>query len=85
MLDILDKLQSMDGYVRLVLKSGKIIFGKPDCIVWDEDAEGWDTIKTIRVEPIEGGFAKYFKAEDIESFSQCNEKDIPSFEKSRGF
>lgn len=80
MIDILDKLQAVNGYVRLVLTSGEIVFGKPDCVVWDEDEEGYDTIKNIRFEPFEGGFAKYFKVEDIESFDECKEEDIPLFE-----
>lgn len=80
MIDILDKLQAVNGYVRLVLKSGEIMFGKPDCVVWDEDEDGYDTIKTIRFEPFEGGFAKYFKMEDVESFDECEEEDIPPFE-----
>lgn len=80
MIDILDRLEEVSGFVRLVLKSGEIMFGKPDCIVWDEDEEGYDTIKTIRFEPFEGGVAKYFKVDDIESFDECREEDIPPFE-----
>lgn len=80
MIDILDGLEEVNGFVRLSLKSGEIIFGKPDCIVWDEDDEGMDTIKTIRFEPFEGGFAKYFKVEDIESFDEWQEEDIPLHE-----
>lgn len=77
MIDILDKLEDVNGFVRLSMKSGEIIFGKPDCIVWDEDDSGMETIKTIRFEPFEGGYAKYFKAEEIEAFDECNEEDIP--------
>ncbi len=37
MIDILDELQAVDGYVQLVLKNCEIQFGKPDCIVCDEN------------------------------------------------
>lgn len=37
MIDILDELQDVDGYVQLVLKNGEIQFGKPDCIVYGEN------------------------------------------------
>ena len=77
MIDILDKLQNVDGFVRLVLKSGEIIFGQPDCIVWDEDEEGWETIKTIRFEPYLSNQAIYFKADEINSFDECEEEEIP--------
>lgn len=80
MIDILDELQAVNSHVRLVLKSGEIMFGKPDCIVWDEDEDGWETVKTIRFEPFEGGHAKYFKEEDVESFDEWAEEEIPLFE-----
>ena len=70
MIDILDKLQAVDGYVRLVLKSGEIIFGKPDCIVYDEDEDGYDTIKKIRFEPWGGTYAIYYTIDEIESFDE---------------
>ncbi len=70
-IDILDKLQNVDGYVRLVLKSGEIMYGKPDCIVHDEDEEGWETIRKIRFEPVGCQHAKYFMTDEIESFNQA--------------
>jgi len=80
LIDILDKLQAVKGFVRLVLKSGEIMFGKPDCIVYDEDKNGYDTIKKIRFEPWMGGNAKYFKIDEIENFDECKEEEIPQFE-----
>lgn len=80
MIDILDKLQAVDGFVRLVLTSGEIIFGKPDCIVYDEDEEGYDTIKTIRFEPWGNEHARYFKEEEVKEFDAWEEDDIPPFE-----
>lgn len=70
MIDILDRLQNVDGFVRLVLKSGEIMFGHPDCVVWDEDEDGWATVKTIRFEPYFSNQAVYFKTDEIESFEE---------------
>lgn len=80
MIDILDKLQNVDGFVRLVLKTGEVMFGHPDCIVWDEDAEGYDTIKTIRFEPYFSRFAVYFKVDEVESYDEYDEDEIPPAE-----
>lgn len=80
MIDILDKLQNVDGFVRLVLKSGEIIFGHPDCIVWDEDDDGWETIKTIRFEPYYSNKAIYFTVDEIESYDEYEEEEIPPME-----
>lgn len=80
MIDILDRLQDEDGYVRLVLKSGKIVFGIPQCIVYDEDDEGWETVKQIMFDPWDGLHSVFYKEEDIESYDTCNEEDIPPFE-----
>lgn len=79
-LDILDKLENEIGFVRIVLSSGAIVYGKPDCIVYDEDEEGFDTIKTIRFEPYTNQTAIYYKKEDISSYEQCDEEDIPPSE-----
>ena len=80
MITIIDKLQNIDSHVRLVLSNGEIMFGKPDCIVHEEDDEGWETIPMLRFEPWEIGRALYFKAEDIESFDEVEEDEIPPFE-----
>ena len=80
MITIIDKLQNVDSYVRLVLKTGEVMFGKPDCIVYEEDDEGWETIPMLRFEPSDMGRAKYFKAEDIQSFDEFAEDEISSFE-----
>lgn len=80
MIDILDELQAVNGYVRMVLKSGEIIFGKPDCIVYDEDDEGFETVKSIRFEPWNEIHATYFREDDIESFDEVKESEIPPTE-----
>lgn len=79
-MDILDELQNVDGFVRLVLKSGEIVFGKPDCIVYDEDEDGFDTLKKIRFEPWDSEYASYYSEEEIKSFDECDEKEIPPSE-----
>lgn len=71
--DILDELESEDGFVRLVLTSGEIIFGKPDCIVIDDE----DDEEKIRFENWDMSHASYFGVKDIQSFEPCDEKDIP--------
>lgn len=78
--DILDKLQDEEGFVRLVLASGEIVYGKPDCITYDEDQNGFDTIKDIRFEPWFGTRAVYYRLEDIASYEPVDEEDIPPYE-----
>ena len=77
MIDVLDELQAVDGYVQLVLKNGEIQFGKPDCIVYDEDKEGFDTIKTIRFVPWNSTYAVYYKEDEIQNFDEVKKKEIP--------
>lgn len=79
-IDILDKLQDEEGFVRLVLASGEIVFGRPQCIVYDEDEDGWETIKMIMVEPWFGLHNVFYKLEDIESYDPIAEEDIPPYE-----
>lgn len=80
MMDILDKLQSEDGYVRIVMSSGAIMFGKPDCIVYDEDENGDEIIKKIRFETWGEPYADYFGIDDIAEYDQIDEEDIPPAE-----
>ena len=81
-LDILDKLENETGFVRLVLASGGIIYGKPDCICWAEDEDGDDTIKEIMFEPYFNlyGINKFYREEDIKSYEPCEEEEIPPYE-----
>ena len=78
MIDILDRLQDEEGYVRLVLSSGIIVFGKPDCIVFDD--EGDEVIKRIRFEPWNGIYAVYYGIDDIKEYDRIDEDDIPPSE-----
>jgi len=79
-IDILDRLQEEDGFVRMVLASGKILFCKPKCIVYDEDCDGWETDKQIMVEPFGFENMMYFREEDIQSYEVWEEKNIPPCE-----
>lgn len=72
MVDILDELQAVKGFVRLELYSGEIVFGKPDCIVYDEDDDGDETIKKIRFEPLQEPYAVYYGLDEIKSFREIN-------------
>lgn len=51
MMDILDQLQAIKGVVQLELRSGEMMLGKPDCIVYDEDDNGDETIKKYVLNP----------------------------------
>ena len=75
-LDILDKLQAANSYVRLFLANGEVILGYPHCIVYDEDEEGYETIKTIRFLPCFGNHDKYYKEDEIKYFEPIAEEDI---------
>ena len=79
-LDILDRLQDEEGFVRLVLTSGEITFGKPKSIVYDEDEEGWETIKTIMFEPFMGEHMMFYGLDDVESYEPYKEEEIPPYE-----
>lgn len=70
MLDILDMLEETSGFVRLFLKTGETIIGKPDCIIFDETEDETDIIKQIRFEPLKGGQAMYFGIDEIEKFDK---------------
>lgn len=72
-IDILDRLQAENGTVRLFLRNGDSIIGEPDCIVYDEDEEGYDTIKQIRFEPQDSEFAMYYTEEEIHHYEPCGE------------
>ena len=61
-MDILDELQAVKGFVRLELYSGEIVFGKPDCIVYDVDDDG-DVTKD----------AVYYGLDEIKSFREINQ------------
>ena len=48
---MLDMLEEERRCVRLTLSSGEILEGYSDYIFWQEDDEGWETIKTIWFRP----------------------------------
>ena len=78
-LDILDQLQEETGFVRLVLTSGGIEYGKPLIVTWaGED----DDIKEIMFEPYFNPYniERFYRLEDIESYEPCEEEEIPPYE-----
>ena len=89
MMDILDELESMEGYVRLTLKSGDIIYGRSDCIVFDEierdeeNYEDFEVVESLLFLPMNEKYVYYLTENDVESFSECRIEDIPSTEKDR--
>lgn len=76
-IDILDRLQEEEGYIRLVLTDGRIIYGLAQCVVYDEDENGWDTEKRIMLEPYPYGNSRFFGIDDIASYECVKEEDIP--------
>ncbi|MBR3715833.1 MAG: hypothetical protein IKM18_08000 [Clostridia bacterium] len=77
-LDIIDKLDGEEGFVELVLKSGGVEFGEPLGIIYNEDENGWDTIKRILFKPYFGLHSKDYGLDDIASYKPITEDDIPS-------
>ena len=67
-MDILDQLQAEDKCVQLKLSDGNTVCGYADCIVYEEDDEGWDTVKMIRFEVQHNKFPEYYSSEDIIAF-----------------
>ena len=75
-LDLLDQLEQETGFVRLVLSSGEIVYGKPLIITWaGED----DMIPEIMFNPYDNlrGIMQFYRLEEIESFEKCSEGEIP--------
>ena len=77
-LDIIDKLDGEEGFVELILKSGDVVFGEPLGIIYNEDEDGWDTIKRILFKPHLGLYSKDYGLDDIVSYKPIAEEDIPS-------
>ena len=73
--DILDDLQSENGFVELTLSTGEKVFGKPDCITWDGEEE---LDKHIRFIPYfsTSRRAVYYGIEDIVSYVPCTREEI---------
>ena len=47
MIDILDELQDVNGYVKVLLRSGDVLYGVPDCVEFDDNEETGEIIKSI--------------------------------------
>lgn len=76
-LDIIDKLDGEEGFVELVLKSGENQYGEPLSIIYNEDEDGWDTIKRILFKPYMGSHYIDYGLDDIISFKPIAKEDIP--------
>lgn len=76
-IDILDLLQEEKGYVKLLLTSGKEVFGRPLFIAFDEDDEGWETIKMICFKRWPEKRSIFYKLDDIQSYERCKKEDLP--------
>ena len=83
MIDILDELQDVNSYVKVLLRSGKILYGVPDCVEFDDDEETGEIIKSICFIPMNKKYMYYLRENDIESYIKCRKEDIPESERSR--
>ena len=52
MIDILDELQNVNGYVKVLLRSGDVLYGVPDCVEFDDDEETGKIITSILFFPM---------------------------------
>lgn len=77
-IDILDRLQDEEGYVRLTLVNGQTVYGLPQCVVFDEDEDGWETIKRLYFEALPDYRPYFWGTEDIASYQPIERNDIPS-------
>ena len=75
-IDILDRLQDEETYVQLSLSNGKKICGLPQCVVFDEDENGWDTIKKITFEPYPFGKFCFLGIEDVASYRCISKNEL---------
>ena len=83
MIDILDELQDVNGYVKVLLRSGDVLYGVPDIIEFDDDEETGEIIKSILFFPMNKKYVYNLTEDDIVSFTECRKEDIPESEKNR--
>ena len=83
MIDILDELQDVNGCVQVLLRSGIILYGVPDCVEFDDDEETGEIIKSILFFPMNKKYVYNLTEDDIVSFTECRKEDIPESEKNR--
>ena len=76
-LDIIDRLDNEDGFVKLVLRSGRVVYGRPLLVDWSEDDEGWDTIKGILFKPYNSKSEEVINEDEIDYYEAIEEADIP--------
>ena len=83
MFDILDELQDVNKYVKVLLRSGDVLYGVPDIIELDDDEETGEIIKSILFFPMNKKYVYNLTEDDIVSFTECRKEDIPESERSR--
>ena len=83
MIDILDELQDVNKYVKVLLRSGDVLYGVPDIIEFDDDEETGEIIKSILFFPMNKKYVYNLTEDDIVSFTECRKGDIPESEKNR--
>ena len=76
-LDIIDRLEAAESYVKLVLKNGQVDYGFTDTVFFNEDDNGWETIKRIYFQSYFSPVMVDYGLEDIETFEPIKREDIP--------
>ena len=76
-IDIIDWLQEEEGYVKLFLASGETVCGRPQCIIYDEDDEGWETVKKIMFRPWGWKISVWFGLDEVVSYERIDKSDLP--------
>ena len=65
MIDILDELQDVNKYVKVLLRSGDELYGVPDCVEFDDDEETGEIIKSILFFPMNKKYVYNLTEDDI--------------------
>ena len=83
MIDILDELQDVNKYVKVLLRSGDVLYGVPDIIEFDDDEETGEIVKSLLFIPMNKKYVYNLTEDDIISYTKCRKEDIPESERSR--
>ena len=65
--DILDEIEYAKGKVKVLLKSGESLIGRGDCMDYDEDENGFETIKNLLFRKDDGDYI-YIYPDDVDSY-----------------
>lgn len=69
--DILDEIEYAKGRVKVILKSGEVLIGRGDCMDYDEDENGFETIKNLLFIMDDGDYT-YIYLDEVESYESIS-------------